>query len=101
MAADEWKLCADWLVRCRILPPDHKALQPDAQAFDLAQALRDGVLLCHLLNSLKPYSVDSKDFSPRPQLSQVKSVADYFRFVSVLFIVISSVIQKNRMLSIV
>ena len=73
MAADEWKLCVDWLVQCRILPTDHKATQPDAQAFDLAQALRDGVLLCHLLNSLKPYSVDAKDFSPRPQLSQVKS----------------------------
>ncbi|XP_060561933.1 proto-oncogene vav-like isoform X3 [Ruditapes philippinarum] len=70
MAADEWRLCVNWLVQCKILPDDHRATHPEAQAFDLAQALRDGVLLCHLLNAIKPYCVDAKDFSPRPQLSQ-------------------------------
>jgi len=69
--ADEWKHCVDWLIKCGILPQNHKAKQFNAEIFDLAQTLRDGVLLCHLLNMLKPYSVDSKDFSPRPQLSQV------------------------------
>ncbi|XP_052222182.1 guanine nucleotide exchange factor VAV2-like isoform X3 [Dreissena polymorpha] len=68
--AEEWQLCVDWLLNCGILRPEHKATQPGAVVFDLVQALRDGVLLCHLLNSLKPYCVDSKDFSPRPQLSQ-------------------------------
>ena len=70
MAEDEWRQCANWLVRCRILPDDHKTTNPDASAFDLAQALRDGVLICHLLNNLGPNAVDLKDFSPRPQLSQ-------------------------------
>ncbi|XP_061164201.1 guanine nucleotide exchange factor VAV2-like isoform X3 [Saccostrea echinata] len=70
MATDEWKHCADWLVRCNILPDEHRATQPNASAFDLAQALRDGVLICHLLNNLSPGSVDLKDFSQRPQLSQ-------------------------------
>lgn len=69
--ADEWRQCANWLVRCHILPDDHKTTGPDASAFDLAQALRDGVLICHLLNNLSPNVVDLKDFSPRPQLSQV------------------------------
>lgn len=73
MAADEWRMCVDWLVRCKILPDDHRAKREDAQAFDLAQALRDGVLLCHLLNNLKPNCIDGKDFNPRPQLSQVNS----------------------------
>ncbi|XP_052093575.1 proto-oncogene vav-like isoform X1 [Mytilus californianus] len=68
--ADEWRQCANWLVRCHILPDDHKTTGPDAAAFDLAQALRDGVLICHLLNNLSPNVVDLKDFSPRPQLSQ-------------------------------
>ncbi|XP_071155724.1 proto-oncogene vav-like isoform X8 [Mytilus edulis] len=68
--ADEWRQCANWLVRCHILPDDHKTTGPDASAFDLAQALRDGVLICHLLNNLSPNVVDLKDFSPRPQLSQ-------------------------------
>lgn len=71
MAADEWRNCVEWLVGCQILPADHKATKPDATAFDLAQALRDGVLLCHLLNTLKPGCIDMKDFSSRPQMSQV------------------------------
>ena len=71
MAAEEWRQCVEWLVQCQILPSDHKATKRDGTAFDLAQALRDGVLICHLLNQLKPGSVDPKDFSPRPQMSQV------------------------------
>ncbi|XP_021378611.1 protein vav-like isoform X2 [Mizuhopecten yessoensis] len=70
MASEEWQQCANWLIRCKILPEDHRATLPDAEIFDLAQALRDGVLICHLLNNLSPASVDVKDFSPRPQLSQ-------------------------------
>ncbi|XP_076454946.1 guanine nucleotide exchange factor VAV2-like isoform X2 [Babylonia areolata] len=70
MAAEEWRQCVDWLVQCQILPSDHKATSRDSTAFDLAQALRDGVLICHLLNQLCPGSVDPKDFSPRPQMSQ-------------------------------
>jgi guanine nucleotide exchange factor VAV len=70
--ADEWKLCLSWLVRCQSLPENHPALAPSAQVFDLAQSLRDGVVLCHLLNRLSPGAVDAKDFSQRPQMSQVK-----------------------------
>ncbi|KAK6194806.1 hypothetical protein SNE40_000360 [Patella caerulea] len=70
MATDEWRMCAEWLVRCQILPEDHKANQANANAFDIAQALRDGVLICHLLNQLSPGCVELKDFSPRPQMSQ-------------------------------
>lgn len=43
---------------------------PDATVFDLAQNLRDGVLLCHLLNKLSAGAVDLKDISQRPQMSQ-------------------------------
>ena len=71
MAADEWRNCVDWLVRCQILPPDHKATRYDATAFELAQALRDGVLICNLLNKLQPGCIDMKDITPRPQMSQV------------------------------
>ena len=73
MAANEdWQLCASWLIRCKILPNDHRVLWPTAEVFELAQTLRDGVLICHLLNTLKTGSVDLKDFSQRPQMSQVK-----------------------------
>ena len=82
MAAEaEWRQCLEWLVQCQVLPYDHKANRPDGTAFDLAQALRDGVLICHLLNQLSPNSVDSKDFNPRPQMSQVCVLEDFFFLV--------------------
>ncbi|XP_055898519.1 guanine nucleotide exchange factor VAV3-like isoform X3 [Biomphalaria glabrata] len=88
MAADEWRNCVDWLVRCQILPPDHKATKHDATAFDLAQALRDGVLLCHLLNTLQPGCLDMKDFSSRPQMSQflcMKNIRTFLQTCSTVF----------------
>lgn len=37
---------------------------------DLAQALRDGVLLCQLLNNLLPQAVNLREINLRPQMSQ-------------------------------
>ena len=69
--ADDWKLCADWLVRCEILAPEHPAAKPSGQLQNLAAVLRDGVLICMLLNRLRPGAIDSKEFSPHPQVSLV------------------------------
>ena len=71
--ADDWRLCASWLVRCNILAKDHSVNLPTAEVFELVQVLRDGVLLCHLLNRLSPGVIDVKDFSQRPQMSQVSN----------------------------
>ncbi|NXX76212.1 VAV protein, partial [Urocolius indicus] len=62
--------CAHWLVAARVLPAGHRASSPGGQVWDLAQALRDGVLLCHLLNALLPRAVPPRDICPRPQMSQ-------------------------------
>jgi len=70
MAVD-WKLCVEWLVQCRILPPDGKLAMRSGSLMDLAQFLKDGVALCKLLNRIKPHSIDNKAFSHRPQTSQV------------------------------
>uniref|UniRef100_A0A663E776 Vav guanine nucleotide exchange factor 1 n=1 Tax=Aquila chrysaetos chrysaetos TaxID=223781 RepID=A0A663E776_AQUCH len=51
---EAWRQCAHWLVAARVLPAGHRASSPAGQVWDLAQALRDGVLLCHLLNALLP-----------------------------------------------
>ncbi|KAL7061270.1 hypothetical protein AAHC03_09924 [Spirometra sp. Aus1] len=70
---DVWRQCAEWLLRCRVLPEDHPALSSDANALVLLQALMNGVSLCHLLSNLSNGEVDPltmKDFSPRPQQSQ-------------------------------
>jgi len=67
----DWILCADWLVRCQILTRDQRAALPTATINDLHHALRDGVLICLLINRLRPKTIDLKDFSQRPQMSQV------------------------------
>lgn len=71
MADDLWRECAGWLQRCKIIPPDHKANGPDSEIRVLALTLRDGVLLCNLLNFLDPNALDMKDFHRKPQMAQV------------------------------
>jgi len=84
MAKADWKLCADWLIKCQILPSEHLVASDNAEVFDLAQLLRDGVILCHLANHLHPGAVDAKDFCLRPQMSQVRvGVAFLFTFLIV------------------
>lgn len=70
MADVLWRDCANWLIRCQALPPDHRVTWDRAQLIDLANTLRDGVLLCQLLNKLLPGCVDLKEMSLRPQMSQ-------------------------------
>lgn len=60
-----------WLISCNVLPPNHRVTSDTAQVFDLAQTLRDGVLLCQLLNNLKPHTINLKEINLRPQMSQV------------------------------
>lgn len=69
---EEWRQCGRWLIDCKVLPPNHRVVWPSAVVFDLAQALRDGVLLCQMLHNLSPGSVDLKQINFRPQMSQVR-----------------------------
>lgn len=72
---EQWRQCGRWLIDCKVLPPNHRVVWPSAVVFDLAQALRDGVLLCQLLHNLSPGSIDLKDINFRPQMSQVRVLA--------------------------
>ncbi|XP_054008184.1 protein vav isoform X2 [Hylaeus anthracinus] len=65
-----WHECAKWLTRCGALRADHKANWPKATAVDLAYTLRDGVLLCNLLNTVDPGCIDMKDVNQKPQMAQ-------------------------------
>ncbi|XP_075869905.1 proto-oncogene vav isoform X1 [Nelusetta ayraudi] len=65
-----WRQCAVWLIECRVLPDNHRVTWEGAQVCDLAQALRDGVLLCQLLNNLLPQAVNLREINLRPQMSQ-------------------------------
>uniref|UniRef100_A0A8C3B107 Vav 3 guanine nucleotide exchange factor b n=1 Tax=Cyclopterus lumpus TaxID=8103 RepID=A0A8C3B107_CYCLU len=67
---EDWRQCAMWLISCNVLPANHRVTADTAQVFDLAQTLRDGVLLCQLLNNLRPHTINLKEINLRPQMSQ-------------------------------
>lgn len=81
MADELWRQCAAWLTRCKVIPPDHKANLPDSEIRVLALTLRDGVLLCNLLNFIDPNALDTKDFNRKPQMAQVCFSANHKLFI--------------------
>lgn len=66
---EEWQMARNWLNSLGVLPQFHRVLYPTATVFELAQSLRDGVLLCQVANRLHPNSVP--DITMRPQMSPV------------------------------
>lgn len=66
-----WRECASWLTKWEIIRKDHKSNWQSASIADLANILRDGVLLCKLLNKIDSGSIDMKDVSLKPTLAQV------------------------------
>ena len=95
-----WKQCGEWLVRLGVLPSNHRSFiihlwfrlivtifritWPDATVQDLAYALRDGVLLCHLLHTIDPASVDMRLVNQRPSLAQFLCLKNIRLFLSAL-----------------
>ncbi|XP_077968934.1 proto-oncogene vav-like isoform X3 [Styela clava] len=90
MNRDElWRQCVEWLVLVGALPPTHKARYPDSVVFDLAQTLRDGVVLCNTLNIIAPGVVDESQINFRAQMSEflcmqnirvvIQALHSYFR----------------------
>ncbi|KAE8610905.1 hypothetical protein XENTR_v10012276 [Xenopus tropicalis] len=80
---EPWRQCAQWLIRCKVLPPNHRVTLDTAQVFDLAQTLRDGVLLCQLLKNLQGNSINLKEINLRPQMSQFLCLKNIRTFLSV------------------
>ncbi|XP_037081776.1 protein vav-like isoform X2 [Pollicipes pollicipes] len=65
-----WREAVHWLTQFGVLPADHRCCLPDSKPIDLLYTLRDGVLLCHLLQKIDPATIDMKDVSLNPQLAQ-------------------------------
>ncbi|XP_045067638.1 proto-oncogene vav isoform X4 [Coregonus clupeaformis] len=78
-----WRHCAVWLIECRVLPESHRVTWDSAQVCELAQALRDGVLLCQLLNNLLPHAVNLREINLRPQMSQFLCLKNIRTFLGV------------------
>lgn len=72
---EEWQMARSWLNSLGVLPDFHRASYPSATVFDLAQCLRDGVLLCQVANRLRPNSVP--DINMKPQMSPVGSYLSF------------------------
>ncbi|XP_014206930.1 protein vav isoform X1 [Copidosoma floridanum] len=79
---NSWQECASWLTRCKALRSDHRANWPTAKAVDLAYILRDGVLLCNLLNNIESNCIDSKDVNQKPQMAQFLCLRNINAFLS-------------------
>ncbi|XP_058615158.1 guanine nucleotide exchange factor VAV3b isoform X2 [Onychostoma macrolepis] len=77
-----WRQCSLWLISCKILPRNHRVTADSAQVFDLAQTLRDGVLLCQLLNNLRSDTINLKEINLRPQMSQFLCLKNIRTFLS-------------------
>jgi len=71
MANGGWRECTNWLTRCGAIRADHKVNWPESTIDDLAHTLRDGVILCNLLNILEPGCLATKDINQKPQMAQV------------------------------
>ncbi|XP_063796182.1 guanine nucleotide exchange factor VAV3 isoform X1 [Pseudophryne corroboree] len=80
---EPWRQCAQWLIYSKVLPPNHRVTWETAQVFDLAQTLRDGVLLCQLLKNLQPNCINLKEINLRPQMSQFLCLKNIRTFLAV------------------
>ncbi|XP_060526932.1 protein vav isoform X2 [Cylas formicarius] len=80
-----WRECASWLTKWDMLRPDHKANWPESGIADLANILRDGVLLCKLLNKIDPGCIDMKDVNLKPTMAQFLCLRNINLFLKTCF----------------
>lgn len=77
-----WRDCVKWLVSCGVVPGDHEMTKETSEAVSLAKYLRDGVVICQLVNTINPGSIDMKEVNLRPQLSQFLSIKNIRAFLT-------------------
>ncbi|XP_001946064.2 protein vav isoform X1 [Acyrthosiphon pisum] len=83
MANGGWRECTNWLTRCGAIRSDHKVNWPESTIDDLAHTLRDGVILCNLLNILEPGCLGTKDINQKPQMAQFLCLRNIKTFLQV------------------
>lgn len=79
---DDWKLAAKWLLQCNCLPEHLKSqLAKDTLTLKtFGVELRNGVILCNLLNYLIPNSVNLSKISKHSKQSRVMSAYNVTMF---------------------
>lgn len=80
-SSDEvWRECVSWLTRWNVLRPDHRTNSFDATIVELANNLRDGVMLCTLLSKIDPTCIDMKEVNMKPAMARVSGGRLYDNF---------------------
>ncbi|XP_071821638.1 guanine nucleotide exchange factor VAV3-like isoform X2 [Apostichopus japonicus] len=88
---DDWKKAAQWLLQLGVVMPDHRIMSTSADTIDLLMNLRDGVLLCQLLNHLHPRAVNLLEINysqGRTQMSQflcIRNIRIFLQACSTVF----------------
>lgn len=73
-----WRECAQWLAKFNVIAKQDPVLSPKAQLSDLIAVLRDGVVLCQLVHSLDPNSIDmTRVLYDSPEPATGRAVNDF------------------------
>ena len=82
---EEWKRALDWLLEIGIIPSNNPLAAPDCDVIKFAQAISDGVILCELVNLLRPNTIETITYNTclnNACLSNVsaflEALSDYF-----------------------
>lgn len=86
MADYNLKKYIQWFINCGLLNKDHPINCESIAVQDFKNLLQDGVILCNLCKHLNPHIIESKDFSLRPNASQVKYRIFYYIFYYLIFL---------------
>uniref|UniRef100_A0A0K0FCY2 Protein vav (inferred by orthology to a D. melanogaster protein) n=1 Tax=Strongyloides venezuelensis TaxID=75913 RepID=A0A0K0FCY2_STRVS len=65
-----WRQAVEWLIACKVLEQHNTLTAAEAEAKDLAFALRDGVVLCNLAHKLYNRSLDYTKICKKTTMSQ-------------------------------
>lgn len=73
-----WRECAHWLAKIAVIDPQDRVLHPNSEISDLVSLLRDGSLLCQLVHTLDPESLDmSRVLNDSPEPATGRAVNDF------------------------
>ena len=81
---NDWVACAKWLQQCECLPTvlSQRLQLNELTLNEFAHGLRDGEILCNLVNFLLPGSVDTSQINRRAQFSAMLSLNNIRLFLN-------------------
>lgn len=73
-----WRECVHWLAQFKVIPPGDPVVEQGSKLPDFVSLLRDGVVLCQLVHSLDPDSIDmTRILFDSPEPASGRAVSDF------------------------